>query len=117
MRILSVGGRSRDLGPEHVVEAMFTTISCRLEPQGRGTRFPALMDDLYAGYLKPGRAAEVLWELQKVEADLRKVPVRDVVWSLANFRQDDCGPMGGKKPCPSPRPFWTNASDADIPNP
>jgi hypothetical protein len=84
-----VGGHCRELAPEHVVEAMFTTIGCRLEPQGRGTRFPAVMDDLYEGYMKPGRASEALSELAEIEGALRKIPVGDVVWSLATFRRDD----------------------------
>jgi 2,3-bisphosphoglycerate-dependent phosphoglycerate mutase len=89
VRILSVGGHSRELGPDHVIEALFTTISCRLEPQGRGTRFPAVTDDLYSGYLQPARAPDALRELQEIEAALHKIPVRDVVWNLAGSRPDD----------------------------
>jgi 2,3-bisphosphoglycerate-dependent phosphoglycerate mutase len=88
-KILTVGGNSRELGPEQVIQAMFTTVSCRLEPQGRGTRFPAVMDDLYSGYLTPGRAPDALRELQEIEDALRKIPVSDVVWSLADLRRGD----------------------------
>jgi 2,3-bisphosphoglycerate-dependent phosphoglycerate mutase len=88
-KVLRVGGYSRELGPEDVIEALFTTISCRLESHGRGTRFPTVMNDLYSGYLNPGRAPEALRELQEIEVGLRKIPVGDVVWSLANFRRSD----------------------------
>lgn len=88
-RILSVGDRSGELAPEEVVEAMFTTISCRMEPRGRGTRFPAVMDDLYSGYVTPSRAPEVLRELQEIESALRAIPVNEVVWALAVSRRDD----------------------------
>jgi hypothetical protein len=88
-KILSVGGQSRELAPDRVVEALFTTIGCRLEPQGQGTRFPAVMEDLYSGYLAPGRAAATLRELQEIEDALRKIPVSDVVWSLADLRRGD----------------------------
>ena len=86
---LSVNGQSWELGPDHIVEAFFTTVSCRLEPQGRGTRFPAVMDDLYSGYLLPRRAAVALQELEQIEAALRTLPVDRVVWSLTNMQWDD----------------------------
>jgi hypothetical protein len=88
-KILSVGGHSRELAPEHVIDALFTTIGCRLEPRGRGTRFPAVMEDLSSGYVTPVRATEALRELQEIEAALRQIPARDVVWSLAAFHKDD----------------------------
>jgi len=83
-KILSVGDHSHELAPEHVIEAMFTTIACRLEARGRGTRFPVVMDDLYAGYLKPVRALAALGELQEIEAGLRSLPVGRVVWNNAD---------------------------------
>jgi 2,3-bisphosphoglycerate-dependent phosphoglycerate mutase len=89
VKTVSVGGQSRELAPEHVMDALFTTISCRLEPQGRGTRFPAVMDDLYSGYLQPGRAPKALQELQEIEAALQKVPIDRVVWSLQKMHCDD----------------------------
>jgi transposase len=90
-KMLSLGGLSRELAPEHVVEALFTTIGCRLEPGGRGSRYPAVMDALYSGYLPSARTAEALRELQEIELALRRIPVRDVVWSLANVLHDDAG--------------------------
>jgi hypothetical protein len=89
VKTVSVGGDSSELAPQHVMDALFTTISCRLEPQGRGTRFPAIMDDLYSGYLRPGSAAKALQELREIEAALRKVPVDRVVWSLQMMQCDD----------------------------
>jgi 2,3-bisphosphoglycerate-dependent phosphoglycerate mutase len=88
-KILTIGGTSHELGPDRVIQAMFTTVSCRLEPQGRGTRFSAVMDDLYSGYLTPGRARDALRELQEIEDALRKIPVSDVVWSLGDLRRGD----------------------------
>jgi hypothetical protein len=89
LKILTVGGNSRKLAPELVIQAMFTTIGCRLESQGRGTRFPAVMDDLYSGYLPPRRAPDALRELQEIEDALRRIPASDVVWSLADLRRGD----------------------------
>lgn len=91
-RIVTIGKTSRELAPEETVEAMFTTIGCRLEPQGRGTRFPVVMDEVYAGYLTPARAADALKELDEIEACLRGIPVTHIVWSLADLRRrDDTG--------------------------
>ena len=86
-RVLTVGKQSRTLAPERVVEALFTTIGCRLEPHGQGTRFPAVMDDLYSGYLVPNRAPFAQRELLEIEAALRQVAVSEVVWSLADLRR------------------------------
>jgi hypothetical protein len=88
-RILTVGRHSGDLAAERTVEALFTTIGCRLEPHGRGSRFPAIMDDLYSGYLTPARASKARQELQEIEDALRAVPVRDVVWNLGNLQRGD----------------------------
>jgi 2,3-bisphosphoglycerate-dependent phosphoglycerate mutase len=89
IKMLTVGERSREFGPDQVIDAMFTTISCRLEPQGRGTRFPAVMDDLQSGYLAPARAHDALRELKEIQGALLKIPVSDVVWSLADMRRGD----------------------------
>jgi 2,3-bisphosphoglycerate-dependent phosphoglycerate mutase len=86
-RTLTIGKSSRELAPDRAVEAMFTTIGCRLEPQGRGTRFPAVMDDLYAGYLTPARAPGALKELDEIEACLRTIPITQVICSLADLRR------------------------------
>jgi hypothetical protein len=89
IKILSIGERARELGSDLVLEAMFTTISCRLEPRGKGTRFPTVMDDLYSGYLAPSRAKDALRELREIETALREVPVSQVIWSLQNLRGGD----------------------------
>jgi hypothetical protein len=89
MRVLIVGKQSRILAAERVVDALFTTIGCRLEPHGQGSRFPAVMDDLYSGYLAPSRAPVAQRELLEIEAALRQVAVTDVVWSLADLRRGD----------------------------
>jgi Immunity protein 70 len=89
LKVLTVGEDSRELASERVIQAMFTTIGCRLEPQGRGTRFATAMGDLYSGYLTPTRAPAALRDLQEIEAALRQIPVSDVVWSLSDLRRGD----------------------------
>jgi Immunity protein 70 len=89
--ILFVGAYSRELAPQNVLDAMFLTISVRLESRGRGTRFPVVMEDVSAGYLKHDRAAAALRELQEIQAGMRIIPVSDVVWRLGASPNDAAG--------------------------
>jgi len=82
IRILRVGRQARELGQQSAMDALFITISCRLEPKGRGTRFPAVMDDLYSGFVRPDRAPAVLRELREIEDEARVLPVNQVLWNL-----------------------------------
>lgn len=73
-----------------VLEAFAATVTYRLEPNGQGTRFPLVLDHLLAGRLEPAHADAALAELGAIEAELRSVPARSVVYSLADLsRRDD----------------------------
>ena len=91
MKIISVGANAANLAPDRVIEALFLTIGCRLEPGGRGSKFPAVMNHLESGYLLPKHAPDVLRELQEIEEALRKTPVSGVFWdpTAATGRVDD----------------------------
>jgi len=54
-----------------MVSAFYDTVGCRLEPEGRATRFPAIMGDLYDGVLTAGRAEAALAELDEIERGLQ----------------------------------------------
>lgn len=82
MKLLFVGTHARELAPEALIEAMFQTIGCRLEPDGRGTRFPVVMNRLSSGYLPAAQARTALRELADIEVGLRGLPTNKVVWSL-----------------------------------
>lgn len=77
---LQVGDDHWRLGSAEVLHAFFSTISVRLEPQGWGTRFPALMDELYQGELAPGRVETALSELLLARRELALRPPSQVVW-------------------------------------
>lgn len=77
------------LAPPEIIEALFATISYRLEPGGRGTRFPIVMNSLFAGRLDSEDAGAALTELGHIEAGLRELPPDRVVWSLTDLRRFD----------------------------
>jgi hypothetical protein len=79
LKIMSVGARAEPLCEERVLEALFATISNRLETSAK-TRFPILRGQLYWGRIQPAQAEEALRELLAVEEGLRNCPIRDVVW-------------------------------------
>lgn len=77
------------LAPAEVIEALFATISYRLEPQGRATRFPNVIDSLYAGRLDSKDAPAALIELGHIEAGLKALPPDRAVWSFTDLRRID----------------------------
>jgi hypothetical protein len=83
---VSVGLRVRSnvwlVGTSDFFHAFFSTISVRLEPDGWGTRFPALMNELYKGELAGEHAPAALAELDQVREELRRHPPSDVVWDV-----------------------------------
>ncbi len=75
---LSTGGFIRDIGPKSLLDAFFDTVGCRLEPEGRATRFPAIMGELHDGLLTASRASVALVELEEIERGLRALPAAKV---------------------------------------
>jgi len=67
------------LSEDDVLASFFSTVSYRLEPEGWGTRFPALMDDLYLGHLPTERLAEAASELATVREELTRLPASEVI--------------------------------------
>ncbi len=83
---MSVGLRVRSnvwlVGTSDFFHAFFSTVGARLEPDGWGSRFPALMNELYAGELSGEHAPAALAELDQVREELRQLPPSDVVWDV-----------------------------------
>ena len=75
-----------DLADAYLVQALFATISYRLEPQGRGTRFPIVMNRLYAGGLKPPEMLAAAAELDVIARELQTVAVDRAIASLDTLR-------------------------------
>ena len=79
---LSVRSTVWPVGTGDFFHAFFSTVSARLEPDGWGTRFPVLMNELYGGELAADHAASALAELDQVRGELRRLPPSDVVWDV-----------------------------------
>lgn len=77
---LHVGDLTWRVGSPDLLHAFFSTITVRLEPQGWGTRFPALMNELYQGELTPGRVETALSELLLARRELSFLPAARMVW-------------------------------------
>jgi hypothetical protein len=96
---IHVAGRAWPLGSGDFVHAFFSTVTYHLEPGGWGSRFPALMNGLYAGELEAGRAQEALRELDEIRAGLRRHAPVEVVWDIED---------------PTKRPPWGDDISGDI---
>ena len=83
--ILSFAGKTVPLASPRIVDALFATISYRLEPQGRGSRFPFVMNRLYSGVLDPPELPAALAELGLIVGELRKLPANQAISSLARM--------------------------------
>lgn len=75
------------LAPDTVLEALFATISYRLEPSGWATRFPIVLDLLHEGRLDASSLDGALAELDAIAPELARVPVDRVVWNMQDLRR------------------------------
>jgi len=82
------------VGSAAFFHSFFSTVSVRLEGGVWGSRFPALMNELFQGRLSSARVPEATAELAIVRAELAGVSPGDIVWDA-----DD----------PSARPPWGDA--------
>ncbi len=91
-KLLRVGSQTFDLGPPLIIEGLFATIRYRLEPGGRGTRYPIVMNRLYGGRMAPLDADATSKELHEIDTGLAHLAPDRVVWSISDLRRrDDSG--------------------------
>ena len=72
------------VGPSAILHGLFSTISHNLEPEGWGSRFPVVMNDLYQGRVDAPQMSSALSELRVIASELQDVPVAQVVWDIDN---------------------------------
>jgi|1186.fasta_scaffold1255962_2 2,3-bisphosphoglycerate-dependent phosphoglycerate mutase len=87
------------VGTSDFLFAFFSTIRVRLETEGWGSRFPTVMNELYAGELVPERAPAALAELDQIRAELRRLPPSALVWDAEDLSE------------PAPREVLDGAGD------
>lgn len=98
---LLVGEAQWQVGSADLLHAFFSTVSVRLEPLGWGTRFPALLHDLYQGELPVDCVETALSELLLARRELSAMRPSGVVWDA-----DD----------PEAMPPWGNALTNGAPD-
>lgn len=84
---LRVGSWEQPLNRPEVVEAFFGTLTYRLEPKGKGTRFPVLVRQLFASRLAPASVPAALAELAQATDELRQLPADKAVVSHLDLRR------------------------------
>ena len=69
------------VGEDWFFHSFFSTIAYRLEPDGWGSRFPALMKELYNGRLPVERVPDAQSELATVTKELAQRPPEERVFA------------------------------------
>jgi hypothetical protein len=98
---LKLGNITDEIGTGDFVHCFFSTISGNLEPDGWGTKFPALLCVLYQGELAQKDSITALDELETIETGLARLPPEKVIWDIDDRRKI---------------PPWENNISADITN-
>ena len=62
------------VGQDYFLHSFFSTIADQLEDEAWGSRFPALMKDLYSGRLSASRVSQARRELATIRAELAELP-------------------------------------------
>lgn len=84
---IKLGSITEEIGSSDFFHAFFCTISGNLEPQGWGSRFPVLMNKLYAGELQQADAESLLTELGIASGELASLSDEKVIWDLQDRRK------------------------------
>lgn len=103
--LLKVGSETRNLGPRGRLEALFETIACRLEPDGRATRYPTVSFDLRHGRLAARRAQAAIRELDEIRTGLNAIPATKVLWPGSAPRWDGAASAYQALSAPDGRPL------------
>ena len=81
---IQVGSIIDEIGSSDFFYAFFSTVSSHCEPNGWGSRFPALMTSLYDGSLEPQDVSRALTELAQAKVILSNISPDKVVWDFEN---------------------------------
>ena len=89
---ITVDGITDEIGHSSLLHAFFSTISAKCEPDGWGTRFPHIMNELYQGKLSHENSNLAMRELRAARKILDDASPSEVVWDYENR---DSGPPWG----------------------
>jgi hypothetical protein len=87
--IMSVGFKVWSIwyivGTADFLHAFFSTISCRLEPDGWGSKYPGLMNYLYSGKLEYKYVSSAIQELKEIQTALSQFAPSEVIWDIEDL--------------------------------
>jgi 2,3-bisphosphoglycerate-dependent phosphoglycerate mutase len=73
------------VGTSDFLFAFFSTVRVRLEPEGWGSRFPLVMNELYAGEVAAEHAPAALAEIDQIREELRRLAPSALVWDAEDL--------------------------------
>ena len=82
---VTVGEEYWEVGSPDFLFAFFSTISHHLEPEGWGSAYPELMNQLYQGGLDEGQAQKVLADLNQIKERLRAFKPSELIWNIRDL--------------------------------
>ncbi len=73
------------IGHGDFLHAFFSTVAYNLEGSDWGSRFPVIMNEVYAGKLLQAHIDEAVKELEIIREELRRFGPENVVWEIEDF--------------------------------
>ena len=80
-----VGYSYFEVGSSSFLHCFFSTVSHHLEPDGWGSRYPLLMNNLYQGQLRWQDAESVIRDALAIRESLMAYPPDQVVWDIEDL--------------------------------
>lgn len=84
---LVVGDEYAEFGDSSFVHCFFSTISHHLEPNGWGSMYPELMNELYQGEMSHEHAEKAINDVNKIQELLKSYPPSAVIWDIEDLKQ------------------------------
>lgn len=75
------------IGTGDFFHSFFSTICINLENSDWGSKFPVIMNSLYAGDLLPETATTAIEELHKIKVELSRISPDKVVWDVEDLEK------------------------------
>ncbi|SDY39700.1 Imm70 family immunity protein [Bacillus sp. 166amftsu] len=85
-----------EAGHPDFLHSFFSTVSYHCEPDGWGTKYPLLMQDLYFERLKWQDVSAALKNVEEIREKLSKLPPSEVIWDFEDITKKP--PYGDKIP-------------------
>jgi 2,3-bisphosphoglycerate-dependent phosphoglycerate mutase len=81
------------VGEDDFLHSFFSTVAYQVEKQGWGSRFPALVGELYRGSLPAERVPEARRELETIRRELGELPPEERVYDYDDPNRETPWPV------------------------